>query len=150
MFWGISVAFMLKMLAAVSFGHLLGLLPQSVVRGVGATTLLGAALAVHRRGLDEVPSEDRSGSATPPAVIAFGAIFLTEWADPGQLTAAMLSARHADPVTVWVASTAALLTKGIVAIVLGLMLRRWVAPVFLRTATTAVLVGMALMIASGL
>ena len=149
-FWGISVAFMLKMLAAVSFGHLLGLLPQSVVRGVGATTLLGAALAVHRRGLDEVPSEDRSGSATPPAVIAFGAIFLTEWADPGQLTAAMLSARYADPVTVWVASTAALLTKGIVAIVLGLMLRRWVAPVFLRTATTAVMVGMALMIASGL
>ncbi len=149
-FWGISVAFMLKMLAAVLLGHVLGLLPQFVVRGVGATTLLAAALAVHRRGPDGVSSNPRSGTATSPTLIAFLAIFLTEWADPGQLTAAMLSARYADPVTVWAASTAALLTKGLLAIGLGLTLRRWVAPAFLRTVTTALLVVMAVMIASGL
>lgn len=148
-FWGISVAFMLKMLAAVLFGRVIGLLPQLVVRGVGATTLLAAALAVHRRGADEAPSEDRASAVTQPALVAFGAIFLTEWADPGQLTAATLSARYADPVTVWVASTAALITKGTLAIVLGLTLRRWVAPASLRAATTVLLLGMALVVASG-
>jgi putative Ca2+/H+ antiporter (TMEM165/GDT1 family) len=148
---GVAVAFMLKMLVAVTFGHALLLLPEPVVRAVSVATLLAAAVALWREGREG----EEEGSAAPragrmhPTLVAFGAIFFTEWADPGQLAAAAFSARYAAPLTVWAAASAALLTKGIFAVTLGRGLHRVVPGHVLRRCSVGMLLGMALLVVLG-
>jgi putative Ca2+/H+ antiporter (TMEM165/GDT1 family) len=149
---GVAVAFMLKMLVAVTFGHALLLLPEPVVRAVSVATLLAAAVALWREGREEEKQEESAPPRTGrmhPTLVAFGAIFFTEWADPGQLAAAAFSARYAAPLTVWAAASAALLTKGVVAVTLGRGLQRVVPGSFLRRCSVGMLLGMALLVVFG-
>ena len=144
---GISIAFAAKMLAAVLLGHTLALLPQAVVRTVAVLALLGAACAIWREargGREEV----RAARAGHPLLVSFAAVFFMEWADPGQLAAAMLSVRY-PPALVWSAATAALVTKGALAIALGLTVRRWVPAAFLRNLTIGTLLCLAVLVATG-
>ena len=64
------------------------------------------------------PSQSRA------MLTAFAAIFLSEWADAGQLTAAMLAAQSHAPLTIWFGGTLALAAKGALAVVFGVGLRR--------------------------
>jgi putative Ca2+/H+ antiporter (TMEM165/GDT1 family) len=148
---GIGCAFGLKMLVAVAVGEALGLLPAGVVRVLAVASLLGAAAAIWRETHEkegEHPAASRRGSAHP-VLISFTAVFFIEWADPGQLAAAMLSVRYHAPGEVWIAATAALLTKGALAITVGLTLRRWVPKTVLRNATLVTLLCLAMLVAAG-
>jgi putative Ca2+/H+ antiporter (TMEM165/GDT1 family) len=61
------------------------------------------------------------------------------------VTAAALSARFHAPVVVWAAASAALLTKGALALALGVGLRRYLPRHVLRYAAVVVCVGMAVL-----
>jgi putative Ca2+/H+ antiporter (TMEM165/GDT1 family) len=126
-FTGISTAFGLKMAVAVLAGRSLAKLPPDVLAGISSATFVLTAIFLWRRkprGVEE-PGEALSSPGWPHAAfVSFGTVFLTEWADVGQITAAALTARFGHPLLVWSGVTAAILTKGAAAIALGTALRR--------------------------
>lgn len=125
---GISSAFAAKMLVAVLFAKLLLRVPISISASMSATILFVTAAVLWMK-----PSEASSlgqvgepSSSSSGYVIAFAAIFFSEWGDVGQFSAAALSAHYRIPLAVWMGATAALMTKGLLAITAGTQLRRWV------------------------
>jgi len=56
------------------------------------------------------------------ALVSFGALFLTEWGDPGQISAAALTLKSHSVAPVWLGGSLAMITKGTLAIVLGVKL----------------------------
>ncbi|MEP6904972.1 MAG: TMEM165/GDT1 family protein [Gemmatimonadales bacterium] len=132
---GLLPAQMVKMAAAVLFGHWLMGLPHSLVLAVSAITFALTAIALWRRG------NDTSRGTAPPlaprpgwhgAVLGFSTTFFTEWADVGQIAAAALVSHYGSPWIVWSAATAAIMTKGVLAAVLGRGLTRFVPGTALR------------------
>ena len=151
-FCGISVAFMGKMLAAVSLGRFISDLPVNAVAGTSAATFFITATVIWFKKSEYQPTESRQAQASwlKAAVIAFAAIFFTEWADIGQITAATLAARYQAPGVVWYSATLALMTKGALAVTLGLGLRKSVPKNILRPIAVTVCVLMGFVSASGL
>lgn len=132
-FSGIIPAFTVKMLGAVLLGRVIAELPARFVAAISAATLLGTALLLWYRDPSSAESGDESSDrAAHGAAVTFGALILSEWGDAGQIAAAALTARYGTPVVVWAAGTLALATKGAIAIVLGLGLRRYVSRTALR------------------
>jgi putative Ca2+/H+ antiporter (TMEM165/GDT1 family) len=78
---------------------------------------------------------------------AFGAVFFTEWGDPGQIAAASLAARYQDTWLVWSAATLAMLTKGLLAVTLGVGLRRFLPRHVLRVGAASLCVVLSLIAA---
>jgi putative Ca2+/H+ antiporter (TMEM165/GDT1 family) len=121
---GMAVAFGGKMLAAVAFGQVLVQAPLRLTASLSAITFFVAALFIWRR-------EGRSFSQRAvalsgwrgTAVVPFASLFFTEWADLGQMSAAALAVQFHLALPVWLGGTFALLTKGILAMSLGLRLR---------------------------
>jgi putative Ca2+/H+ antiporter (TMEM165/GDT1 family) len=54
----------------------------------------------------------------------FAAIFFSESGDAGQISAAMLASQHQAPLVIWFGATLALVTKGILAVTVGVEVRR--------------------------
>jgi putative Ca2+/H+ antiporter (TMEM165/GDT1 family) len=79
------------------------------------------------------------------AALSFSAIFLTEWADAGQIAAAAMTARFGHPLVVWSAATAAMLTKGMLATAAGSVLRRHIPESPLRYAAVGICVVMSVL-----
>jgi len=134
---GISIAFAAKILVAVLFAQLLLRVPVKISAGVSATIFFVTAAALwmkplERSSLEQVRRE--SSSSSNGYVIAFAAIFFSEWGDAGQLSTAALSAHYRMPLAIWMGATAALMTKGLLALTLGAQLRRWVPKRALRIA----------------
>ena len=145
---GIISAFGLKMLLAVMAGSALTRLPAPLLRAAGATSLLMAAVIVWReRGEQDEPAA-REG-VLQSAGLAFSTVFFSEWADPGQLAAAGLSAHYDAPGLVWLAATAALVTKGALAVTTGAGLSRILPRTGRRRLAIASLVALALLVAFG-
>ena len=57
------------------------------------------------------------------ALVPVASLLLTEWGDPGQISAAALTARSHLPLAAWCGGTLALMTKGTLSLALGLKLR---------------------------
>jgi putative Ca2+/H+ antiporter (TMEM165/GDT1 family) len=126
-FCGIALAFMAKMLVAVLMGNVIAELPPALVTGISAATFFITALLLWLRKPKGERSERDSKQLWPQATaISFAAIFFSEWCDIGQITAATLTARYQAPTVVWLGATLALLTKGVLAMTLGLGLRRYI------------------------
>jgi putative Ca2+/H+ antiporter (TMEM165/GDT1 family) len=150
-FAGISVAFMGKTAAAVAFGRILLQLPLRVTAGISAATLFITAVHLWRKrserpGPPSRPEDvSRYGEARARTSLwwsngfatSFAALFLTEWADVGQLSTAALAAQYRMPVAIWIGATAALMTKGILALTVGMQLRRHVPASISRVAAVA-------------
>jgi putative Ca2+/H+ antiporter (TMEM165/GDT1 family) len=91
------------------------------------------------------------------AMVAFLAIFLSEWGDVGQVTAAGMAAKFVwsaresattsalwqAAILVWIGAVAAMVTKGTLAGLLGASVQKWIAervePRMVRYAATAAL-----------
>jgi len=136
-FVSLTVAFATKMSLAVLFG-------KSVMRFDSRwTDLLSACAFFLSAAL--VWSEEKEGSeefsvpASWPraAMIAFGALFFTEWADPGQISAAALALKSGSPWAVWLGGTGAMVTKGVLAMTLGGKLAEYFPRRTLRTLASA-------------
>jgi putative Ca2+/H+ antiporter (TMEM165/GDT1 family) len=133
---GAGVAVALKMGAAVLFGGVIARLPPLAVSIVSAGTFFGMAASLW---FSREKAEDKSArpgqSWARGARVAFLGIFLTEWADFGQITAAALAAQYGRPLVVWGAASLAMITKVTCAVVLGMGIQKWVPKRVLRPIT---------------
>jgi putative Ca2+/H+ antiporter (TMEM165/GDT1 family) len=132
---GVIPAYALKMFAAVLVASAVSHLSPWSVATISSITWLLAAWAVWRR---ETNADRNSAFARlrHPSVVAFVSIAFTEWGDPGQLAAAGLAARFHAPLFVWGGATAALITKALVALMIGVAASRYIGMAWLRIAAT--------------
>src|SRR5665213_4220104 len=124
-FFGVALAFVVQSIVAVSFGSVLGLLPERWVHlGAGILFLAFAALSWHesRQAEEEEVTEATTKFTTfwKTAWKAFVVIFIAEWGDLTQLATASLAARyHEFPFVILISATLALWSVTALAIVVG-------------------------------
>ncbi len=134
---GVSAAFLVQSLVAVTAGSLLSLLPHPVVGLVaGLLFLVGAVVlwrGAARADAEEAEQEaafsaraSRDVTGVRAAATSFGVLFLAEWGDLSQLLTAGLAARYHDPVSVFAGSWLALVVVAGLAVGLGRTLLRYV------------------------
>ena len=134
---GVSLAFLVQCLVAVTAGGLLSLLPEPVVVAASAALFLVGAVVLWRGArnadADEAEAEEEFGGRTTGdahglrvVATSFGVLFLAEWGDLSQLLTAGLAARYQDPVSVFAGSWLALVTVAGLAAVIGRTLLRHV------------------------
>ena len=120
----IAVAYAVKMACAVLVGGLLLRLPGHLIAWISAAGFLIAAMTVTFERDEQ--KEPVSGRWRNGAVACFASLFITEWADPGQMVTVAASARTAMPAVVWLAGTMAMTTKGTFALLFGVTMREHV------------------------
>ena len=137
---GMAVAFMLKMAVAVAIGAAISELPRVFVAIVTGASFIGVAFTVWRKPDIRRPKA-KDSTVFSGASVAFLAIFLSEWGDVGQVTAAGMAAKYVwsaratastgtlwkTALLVWIGAVAAMVTKGALAGLLGASVQRWVA-----------------------
>jgi putative Ca2+/H+ antiporter (TMEM165/GDT1 family) len=139
---GMAMAFSLKMGVAVLVGHLIATLPRWLVATITAVNFFAIAVVLWRKK-DKREVTEKSYRTYQAALVAFAAIFFSEWGDVGQITAATMAARFNSPLAVWLGAVAAMVTKGTLASFIGGGVRGWIQshfePKTLRYAATALL-----------
>lgn len=136
---GATVACMGKMAAAVLLGELLGGLPGRVIAATSAITFFWMALLLYRRKPEPQLAPVTAGHRWWEGALAgFASSFFSEWADVGQITAAVLAARLKMPLFVWTGATLAVVTKSLLSATVGLGLRRWMPEGVLRVCSVCV------------
>ncbi len=123
---GAAAAFTVQMGIAVSAGKLLTLLPHEVVDWVVASLFAAGAAYLwyasfrpsHHDGADAARQGARQPTFLRIAGMSFSIIFLAEWGDITQITAANLAARY-DPVLVFVGASLGLCAVAAVAVAIG-------------------------------
>ena len=124
---GITLAFMAKMAVAVAVGDAIARLPRPIVATITALSFVGIAWTLWRKPMkSDQPKVKKEEALSKGALVAFAAVFLSEWGDIGQITAATMAARFDSPVVVWLGAVAAMVTKGSLAAFLGSGIRRWI------------------------
>jgi len=130
---GVSAAFLVQTVVAVTLGGLIGRLPRSPVELlflVGGVILLrgaGQADAEEARTEHEFEARARAGLHGWKVVgTSFLVLFLAEWGDLSQLLTAGLVVKYEDPVSVGAGAFLALATVSALGAVLGRSLLRWV------------------------
>src|SRR5260221_1181883 len=152
--WGMGAAFTLKMAIAVAVGAAITQLPRALVAVVTGASFLGVALTIWRKPDIRKPKE-KDSRVFAGAMVAFAAIFFSEWGDVGQVTAAGMAVRYVwsakiasagvvpAALVVWLGAVSAMVTKGTLAAFLGAGVRSWIAervsPKVTRYAGTAAL-----------
>ena len=122
---GVVPAYALKTLAAVLVADAITHLPSRAVAAISLATWILAGYAVWRQESGHEHGSSFASRLRHPSVAAFASIAFTEWGDPGQLAAAGLAAHFRTPLLVWSGATAALITKALAAIVVGITARRF-------------------------
>lgn len=148
---GMAMAFMLKMGVAVAVGQLISTLPKWLVATITAVNFFAIAVVLWRKK-DTREVTAKNYPAPKAALVAFAAIFFSEWGDVGQITAAnaAASAKLVSPpvphvaIVVWLGAVAAMVTKGTLASFIGGGVRGWIQSHFeprtIRYAATVLLV----------
>jgi putative Ca2+/H+ antiporter (TMEM165/GDT1 family) len=140
---GMIAAFMAKMGVAVWVGEFISRLPPLVVAGITAANFIGIALVLWRKPDQRVVKKE-DYPAPRAVLVAFAAIFFSEWGDVGQLTAAGLAAKFPSALlVVWLGAVSAMATKGALAASIGASVRQWIqdhlAPKTIRYAAVGLL-----------
>jgi putative Ca2+/H+ antiporter (TMEM165/GDT1 family) len=141
---GVSAAFFVQSLVAVTAGGLLALLPRALVVSVAAALFVTGAVLLWR-GARTADAEEQAAEQAAEhevrggtvswwraAAASFGVLFVAEWGDLSQLLTAGLAARYNDPVGVFAGSWLALVTVAGLAIVLGRTLLRYLSLALIR------------------
>lgn len=116
---GMLFAYSGKMLIAVLAGHALAGVSTRITALLSGVVFFGSAFAIWRKNLQtDPPRIDPQSKAR--SVVPVATLFLTEWCDAGQLAAVALTAEFHSPMTTWIGGTLAMLTKGALAITLGI------------------------------
>ncbi|MFL6208089.1 MAG: TMEM165/GDT1 family protein [Pyrinomonadaceae bacterium] len=123
--FGMACAFMLKMAVAVLVGKAISTLPRALVAAITAASFIGVAFALWRKPAKTGAAKEQH-TASKAALVSFATIFLSEWGDVGQITAATMAARYNLPLVVWVGAVSAMITKGALAASVGTGVRRWI------------------------
>jgi putative Ca2+/H+ antiporter (TMEM165/GDT1 family) len=123
---GVAAAFTVHMGIAVTAGHFLALLPHQALQIVVAALFVAGAAYLYAASLHTSAHEGadaaRQGGRRPSfwrvAGTAFTVVFLAEWGDITQLTAANLAARY-NPLLVFAGATLGLWAVAAVAVSVG-------------------------------
>jgi Ca2+/H+ antiporter, TMEM165/GDT1 family len=143
---GAAAAFTVHAGIAVTAGRLLALLPRHLVDGVVATLFLAGAVyllasSFRRRQPEDLDAARQGG---PPATFArvagtsFAVVFLAEWGDITQLTAANLAAKY-DPLSVFVGATLGLWAVAALAVTVGAKSLNFIPMAWVQRITAAIL-----------
>jgi putative Ca2+/H+ antiporter (TMEM165/GDT1 family) len=136
--WGMAAAFMIKMGVAVGVGAAITRLPRVLVAIVTGASFIGVAFSLWRKPDVRKPKE-KDARILQGAMIAFAAIFFSEWGDVGMITAAGMSVKFVwsaktaaaaiipTAIVVWLGAVSAMVTKGVLAAFLGAGVRLWIA-----------------------
>ena len=130
---GVSLAFLVQTLVAVSVGGLLAQLPRRPVEVFAAAMFLigGVLLLRGAASADEEEAETEEEFAHKGAAaavglravgVSFGVLFLAEWGDLSQILTATLVLRYHEPLSVFVGAFLALVAISGLATVLGRVL----------------------------
>jgi putative Ca2+/H+ antiporter (TMEM165/GDT1 family) len=145
---GAAAAFTVHMAIAVTAGQLLALAPQAVLRGVVAALFLAGSAYLWVSSFRAGPHEDadaarmggRPVSFWRMAAMSFGLVFLAEWGDITQVTAANLAARY-GALPVFAGATAGLWAVAGLAVTLGAKSLDRIPVRWIRRVTAAILLG---------
>jgi putative Ca2+/H+ antiporter (TMEM165/GDT1 family) len=118
-----AAAFGGKMLVAIALGNTLAMFPARWIAIFSAVTFFLAAVFIQFRSAETAVDSRLPGYWSSAPLVAFAALFFTEWGDPGQIAAAALTARCQQPLLIWLGGTFALITKGGLALTVGCRLR---------------------------
>jgi putative Ca2+/H+ antiporter (TMEM165/GDT1 family) len=146
---GVAAAFTVHMAIAVTAGQLLALLPDRVVEAVVAGLFVAGAVYLWATSLRPQEHADadaaRQGARNPSflrvAAMSFTVIFLAEWGDITQITAANLAARY-DPLLVFTGATLGLWAVAAVAVSLGAKSLDLIPVAWVRRITAAILLAL--------
>lgn len=146
---GAAAAFAVHMGIAVTAGRLLGLLPHRVVDTVVAALFLAGSGYLwwssfrpeHREGADAARQGGRAPSLLRVAGMSFGVVFVAEWGDITQLTAANLAARY-DPVLVFAGATLGLWAVAAVAVTVGAKSLALIPMMWIQRITATIMLGL--------
>jgi putative Ca2+/H+ antiporter (TMEM165/GDT1 family) len=146
-----AMAFAAKMSVAVLLGNLLTRVPPLWIELVSAGAFLVSGVFIWTDGDGASETTSRIEGASPRALlVCFAALFIPEWGDPGQITAAALTAQAHSGWGPWLGGTLALITKGVLALTLGVALRQRVPRRQLRLFASACCCTLAVVSLSGL
>ncbi len=148
---GVAAAFAVQMAIAVTAGHLLTLLPHRVVDFVVAGLFLAGSaflwwMSTRPPGDDGADAARQGGPAETFRRVAgtsFVVVFLAEWGDITQVTAANLAARY-DPVLVYAGATLGLWAVAALAIGVGAKSLRLIPVTLVQRITATVLLAFGL------
>lgn len=126
-FAGIAAAFLVHVVIATAAGSLLSLLPRRPVEAVVAVLFLLGAVLIWREGMEgEEEDAEEAADEVPEtagfwkvAWLGFGVIFLAEWGDLTQILTANLAAKYHNPLSVGIGATLGLWAVGLLAILGG-------------------------------
>jgi Ca2+/H+ antiporter, TMEM165/GDT1 family len=145
---GAAAAFTVHMAIAVSAGQLLTLLPHLIVDAVVAALFVAGSAYMWRSSFRPDAHEDGdaarqgapSATFTRVAATSFGVVFLAEWGDITQLTAANLAARY-NPFLVFAGATLGLWAVAAVAVVVGAKSLSLIPMAWVQRTTAIILLG---------
>lgn len=143
---GAAAAFAVQMAIAVTAGQLLSLLPRHLVDGIVAALFLAGAAYLWISSFHQERPEgaDAARQGGPPASFlriagtSFGVVFLAEWGDITQITAANLATRN-NPVAVFVGAVLGLWLIAALAVNLGAKSLEMVPMAWVRRITATIL-----------
>jgi putative Ca2+/H+ antiporter (TMEM165/GDT1 family) len=137
-FAALTLAFAAKMLAAVLLGRVIVRFNSRWTDLVsGLAFFLSAALIWFEEKEDHSEKPFIGVHWSRAALISFASLFFTEWGDPGQISAAALVVKSHSLFAVWLGGTLAMMTKGALAMSLGVKLRDRLPQRALRTLASA-------------
>lgn len=157
---GVSAAFFIQCLIAVTAGGFIALLPQEPVLAVTALFFFIGSIILIRGGLKsraEEAAEEAEEESEVLAKVGAGAtdsirrtiltsflvIFAAEWGDLTQIFAAAQAAKTGQPLTVFVGAWLGLITVAGIAVVLGRWLQKRIPLSRVRIASGVVLLALA-------
>jgi Ca2+/H+ antiporter, TMEM165/GDT1 family len=146
---GAAAAFTVQMAIAVTAGRLLALLPGKLVAAVVAALFIGGAVYLWLTSLRPQPEADegtvsqraRAASFPRVAAMSFTVVFLAEWGDITQVTAANLAARY-NPVLVFTGATLGLWAVAAIAITIGAKSLELIPMAWVRRITAVILLAL--------
>ena len=154
---GAAAAFTVHMAIAVTAGQLLTLLPHLVVDAVVASLFIAGAVYLwwssFRPGVHEGSDAARMAGRVPTfwrvSAASFAIVFLAEWGDITQITAANLAA-HYDPFLVFAGGTLGLCAVAAVAVTVGAKSLKVIPMAWVQRITGTILLGLGIYTALGI
>ena len=154
---GAAAAFTVHMAIAVTAGQLLTLLPHLVVDAVVASLFIAGAVYLwwssFRPGVHEGSDAARMAGRVPTfwrvSAASFAIVFLAEWGDITQITAAYLAA-HYDPFLVFAGGTLGLWAVAAVAVTVGAKSLKVIPMAWVQRITGTILLGLGIYTALGI
>ena len=124
-FLAFTVANTIKMAIAVLLAHAITHFQSRWTYLISALAFFISAFLIWEDESHELNKSGHQIGWYKGLLVSFGAFFLSEWGDPGQIAAAALVLKFKMPVATWLGATLGLMLKGAVAIFLGLQIRQY-------------------------